>query len=370
MRIAIVGGIFGQPPAYRAAVRWAPETILVDGLRRRGHEVEAIPHTNRVSLSGFDIGHVHHLSWGAIAASTDRTNTPFAFTLHASRPPRRRAAAFVMARADGVVALWPDQADAFRRRYRLSGAEVAVIPNGIETKAFSFTQPARSGNGPWKLLFVGQLIPEKGIDLLLRAIVELRARHEIMLSLTYHVDIMEEQLRALSRELKVDDIVRFLGRTPQERLGKIYRDSHVVVLPSTGGHEALPSVLTEAMLTGAFPVATDLGGIRDQVDRYGIVVPPGDVHALAGGLDLAIRSFSVHRAQAEEMSMWASRRFSVDQMVASHERLYRTILDRCVARPRRHRARVRVGTGLGRPALVLRHQLARSPADLNTRYAS
>ena len=355
MRIAIVGGVFGRPDTYRSAVSWTPETVLVRGLSDLGHDVEALPHSARSSFTGFDIVHIHHLSWGAIAASTDRSTSPFVFTLHATGPAHPRAMDFVMPRADGIVALWPQQLDTFKERYRLAGAEVAVIPNGVDPGAFPFNQPESPGAGPWELLYAGQLIPDKGVDLLLRAVAELRTRHKVRLSLCYHDSTLEEQLRALSHQLMVEDIVRFLGRIPQEQLGVIYNTSHIVVLPSTekAHFEALPSVLTEAMFTGALPVSTNLGGILDQIAGFGIVVPPGDVDALAKGIEDAIEKYPSHLGRAREMSEQARRRFSIERMVASHEQLYERVAAKRASRPRRHDTPLNVGTLIGGPVLRL-----------------
>ena len=276
------------------------------------------------------------------------------FTLHATSPAHPRAMRFVMPRADGIVALWPQQADGFRDRYRLAGAELAVIPNGVDLGTFPFNQPEPPGAGPWKLLYVGQLIPGKGVDLLVRAVAELRAQHDIRLSLSYHVSTLEEELRALCRRLQIEDFVRFLGRTPQERLGAVYRASHIVALPSTdrASFEALPSVLTEAMFSGALPLSTNLGGIPAQIAGFGIVVQPGDVDALARGIEEAIQTYPSHLGRAKEMSEQARRRFSIERMVASHEELYERLASR-QARPRRHNAFLRTGTLLGGPALRL-----------------
>jgi colanic acid/amylovoran biosynthesis glycosyltransferase len=366
VRIAIVGGVFGSTSAYRSAVLWTPETTLVRGLSELGHDVEALPHSPRTRFNGFDIVHVHHLSWGAAAASTDRSSTPFVFTLHATTPMHPHIAAFVMSRADGVVALWKNQADAFIEGYRLSGAEVAVIPNGVDPGTFPFTQPDPPGVGPWELLYVGQLIPGKGVELLIRAVADLRTRHNVRLSLSYHQNMMEDELRLLCDELGIGDIVRFLGRTPQEQLGAVYQSSHIVVLPSTDKalYEALPSVLTEAMFVGAFPVATNLGGISDQLAGFGIVVPPGDVAALARGIDDATQAYPKHLVRAREMSESAKERFSIQQMVASHERLYERVVAKRPARPRRHAAAQKPGTLIGGPSLRLASAIrARSGRD-------
>jgi glycosyltransferase involved in cell wall biosynthesis len=351
LRIGLVGGVFDRSETYRSAVRWTPETVLVKGLRERGHHVESVGHSQRFSSARFDVVHVHHLSWGALRAATDRSRTPFVFTLHASAPEHPAAASFVMGRADGVVALWPQEAEKLEQTYRLDGAEVPVIPNGIDATVFAFRQPQPPGEQPWRLLFVGQLIPAKGVDRLLQAVADLRRDHDVRLDLSYHVAIQEEALRTRTRELGLDDIVRFLGPARQDELAERYRSSHIVVLP-TFHAEALPSVLTEAMLSGSYPVSTDVGGIRDQIGGFGVVIPRATPSDIAHGIERAIDTYGEHCARASRMRQSAERRFSIDVMVSSHEALYRSL---CTAHrtPRRLRAGARMGTSLGRPILEL-----------------
>jgi glycosyltransferase involved in cell wall biosynthesis len=366
VRIAIVGGVFGRSGAYRAAVRWTPETVLVEGLKKRGHDVVGIAHSSSRPLSEFDVVHVHHLSWGAIGASTERGGAPFVFTLHATQPAYPRAMAYVMARADGVVALWQRQAVDLATRYRRRMRDVAVIPNGVDPSAFPFEQPHPPDGTPWELLYVGQLIPGKGVDVLLHAVAEVRRRHEVRLSLHYQVSQLEDQLRELARDLDLDEAVRFVGRTAQEQLRSAYHSSHLVILPSTGGHEALPSVLTETMLTGAFPVSTDLGGIRDQLEGFGVLVPVGDVSALAGGIEEAIASYGDHVRRARGMRERAVARFSIENMVASHERFYEALAAGGRI-PRRHVWPRSIATVAGRYALALARSLGRTEGPRGSR---
>lgn len=356
MKIAIVGGVFGFPQGYREAVKWTTETILVEELRKRGHDVEALGHSPRLDMSAYDVVHIHHLSWSSIAASTDHGDTPFTFTLHATRPAYARAAPFVMSRADGIVALWEGQAEAFASTYKTSGAAVVVIPNGIDVHTFRYQLREPPLARPWRLLYVGQLIPDKGVDLLLRATAALRGRHDVRLDLSYHVGIDEARLRALTKTLEIEDIVRFMGRTPQDQLGALYQAAHIVVLPSTGQHEALPSVLSEAMFTGAFPVATDIGGIRDQISPFGVVVAPGDAASLAEGIERAIQSYPIHCSRAREMSQTAMKRFSIESMVGAHELHYTSLMEK-EHRVRRHAPSREMGTLIGGPVLGLRRLL-------------
>jgi glycosyltransferase involved in cell wall biosynthesis len=306
-----------------------------------------------LDLGSFDIVHVHHLSWGAIRAATDRSPTPFVFTLHGSTPEHPRAASFVIRRADGIVGLADMEVVSLECTYATRGADVVVIPNGIDPTVFPFRQPRHPEAGPWRILFVGQLIPKKGVDRLLRAIAKLRQRHPMELELRFHNDEEEASLRALTHELQLDDVVSFAGPATQDELKERYWVAHFVVLPSRTG-EALPAVLTEAMLTGCFPVATDVGSVREQLGEFGLLVPSandeGVVTGIVTAIDQAIATYDTHVLRARRMRDYAKSRFSMEGMISSHEELYRRL---CAGsrNPRRHRGRLRVGTSLAGPTL-------------------
>jgi glycosyltransferase involved in cell wall biosynthesis len=351
LNIGMVGGIFGHPPEYQSEVLWTPETMLLEGLRERGHNVRAMGHSERFDVTDFDVVHVHHLSWGAMRAATSSGSTPFVFTLHQSSTSHPRVARFVMARADGIVALWPQEADALGRIHRLDGVGIRVIPNGVDPTAFPFRAPAQPRDRPWRLLFVGQLIRAKGVDLLLEALVDVRRRHDLVLDLTYHAANEEDLLRARSSQLGLEDVVRFVGSIPQAELSARYLAADIAVLPSRRG-EALPSALTEAMLSGRCPVATDVGGVRDQLGEFGVVVDEATPEAIADGIERAIETFEQHRRRAVEMRRYAEERFSPAAMVSAHEALYTSLVD-LGKRPRRARGARRVGTVLARAPLRL-----------------
>ena len=350
VNIGIVGGIFGSPAEYRRRVLWTPETILVDGLRQRGHTVRALSHADSFDLGDFDIVHVHHLSWGAMRASTGRSSTPFVFTVHGAASGHPHAQRFVMARADGIVTIWPQESELLSHTHRVAGAEIRLIPNGVNADAFPFHPPEHRRERAWRLLFVGQLIRLKGIDLLLDAVAELRHRREIELDLTYQDPTEESRWRRRSRELGLEDVVRFVGPTPQATLSARYLAADIVVLPSRS--EALPSVLTEAMLSGCYAVATDVGGVRDQLGEFGVVVDDATPQAIADGVERAMDTFEEHRRRAEAMRRYAQDRFSTHAMVTEHEELYTSLVERG-SRPRRAGGTRLLATTLARWSLAL-----------------
>jgi glycosyltransferase involved in cell wall biosynthesis len=348
MRLGIVGGIFGKPDEYRTTVESTPETVLADELERRGHQVVRLAHDSQLDLRDLDAVHVHHLAYGALAAATDSSTTPFIFTPHyfryASRL-RRVSARYVVRRADAVVSLSAVEAGWQRTAYGLAPQRQAVIPNGISETVFTYSPAAAPSNARWRLIYVGQLVAWKGVDVLLRALATVARDHPVELDLVYQVDTEEPALRRLAGELGLDR-VRFLGvRSPKE-LSELYAASHLLVLPSRHG-EALPSVISEAMFVGRPVVASDVAGVREQLAGFGVVVPPGDTEQLARGISGVLEGYADHVRRAPEMSQSARKRYSIAAMVDGHERLYESLSTR-PQRTARSATPRRFGTTLGR----------------------
>jgi glycosyltransferase involved in cell wall biosynthesis len=342
MKIALVGGIYGKDECFRQCLRTTPETILERGFRDRGHEVQTASHYQRLHGSEFDVVHVHHLSFGALRIGSDNSHAAFVYTSHGTlvimglepRRSRRMASRWVMSRADAVVALSQREADLQRRQYSLLGAIHEVIPNGISSGDYRYARRNNAGkNHPWQILYVGQLIDLKRVDLLLHALALLPQRTELQLA--YHNAALEALLREMASDLGLGERIHFLGPKRPEELSALYQEADVFVLPSAA--EALPSVVTEAMLCGIPIVATDVGGVREQLGGYGVVVPPGQADALAKGIGQALDQYGQFASQGEAMSLDAGQRFSTEKMVDRHLELYAKLVDRQGPR-RRHSA--------------------------------
>lgn len=175
---------------------------------------------------------------------------------------------------------------------------VEVIPWGVDT-AVTGHEPRTQG--PLRVLFVGQMRPYKGVDVLLRAVANLP---EVELTLVGNGAHLWEYQR-LTRTLQASN-VKFLGRLPDEMLRAEYASNDVIVLPSTTHAEAFGLVVLEGMAYGCVPVVSNLPGVRDLAAGVGMVVPSGDSYELGKALRLLAsdrQRLAAFRAKAGERVM-------------------------------------------------------------------
>lgn len=338
MRICLIGGIYGRDGKPSNYLRSTPETTLEAGLRAAGHEVTTLGHYSSEDFERFDAVHVHHLSYGAARLASDRSPAAFVFTPHdaselsGTRLPIERAMAlkYVLARADRIVSLSETEAEFQRRVHRVSPGRIATIPNGIDATQFPFRRGNSAGQGrPWQLLFVGQLIELKGCDLILQAVAA--APFDIELTLAYQSADLEPQLKSLARSLGIAGRVHFVGRQDPGRLAELYQASDLLVLASRT--EALPSVITEAMLSGLPFVSTDVGGIREQAAGFGYLLARRSAEDLAAGISHVLTQYDRFAQAGARMSAHAVATYSISKMVERHVDVYRSATGE---RPRRH----------------------------------
>jgi glycosyltransferase involved in cell wall biosynthesis len=174
-------------------------------------------------------------------------------------------------------------------------------------------------------LCVGRLIPIKGHIVLLRALAEAR-RHVPGLSL----DIagrgpLEPALRALAKELEVDDAVRFLGYvSPVQRA---IEDSAIVVVPSMG--EGFGMVALEAMERARPVLAAEIGGLGELVEDgvTGLLVPPGEAQPLADAIVRLASNLEGAAQMGEAGRRRALERFLQERCTDRTELLYREQLN-------------------------------------------
>lgn len=326
MKVLIQGGIFRLPDYEIATLQPAPEVVLARGLRDLGVTVVTKPLEDRTaSLSrNFDITHVHHASRAAVVASA-LAPMPTVFTLHgAQRPSRlkdRAGLKVIMRRADHLVCLSRAEQAWTQQNYGVGTDRITVIPNGIRPVLDEIIVRERE-DAELRLLYVGQLISLKRVD---RAIAAIRDNADATLRVVFHNDELLDDLSSLAARLGVAARVTFVGRRSGAELAEEYRRAHALVLPSET--EALPSVVTEALQTGLPVIASDVGGIRGQLDGSGLLIDPSADAALSNAVREINMNYSHHARDAAAKAETARIRFSPAVMAADHLALYRRLLE-------------------------------------------
>jgi glycosyltransferase involved in cell wall biosynthesis len=194
-----------------------------------------------------------------------------------------------------------------------------VAPMPVSTDLF---EPGDSRDGQ-RLLFVGRLNSQKGVDHLLYALSDMKTKASL--------DIVgdgpdREDLVRLARDLGLTPRVRWHGQVPQSKLPELYRHAAAVVVPSVD--EGLGLSAVEALLCETPVVAFDSGGLRDviQHEKTGLLVQPGDRAALAKTLDNLL-SRDGHGAQLGKAGrLYALSTFAPESAARRYAEIYRQVL--------------------------------------------
>lgn len=194
---------------------------------------------------------------------------------HVVRPIERA----MLKRADRIVTTTDPYAQAsasltsFRDR-------IEVIPIGIAD--LDRPAPPETAKRPY-VLFIGRLVPYKGLPVLLEAIAKVEEDAEFRI---VGVGPEDASLRAQARDLGITDRVNFMGRVDLDRLQALLEGAALFCLPSVNRLEAFGVVLLEAARASRAIIATDIPGSGvPWVNATGLNVPVGDPEALACALD-------------------------------------------------------------------------------------
>ncbi len=140
------------------------------------------------------------------------------------------------------------------------------------------------------LLFVGRLVPYKGLRVLLQTFCQIRQQNSKVHLAIVGSGPMESILKEMSVQLGITDAIHFLGVLPRRRLHDAYAACDIFVLPSRSRSEAFGIVQLEAMAQKKPVVATTVGGVPYVVqhEKTGLLVPPVDEKALKIALNQLI----------------------------------------------------------------------------------
>jgi glycosyltransferase involved in cell wall biosynthesis len=193
------------------------------------------------------------------------------------------------------------------RRLGLEPPSLTVLPMGADLQTrFVPTRGkvARSTDG---LLFVGRLVPKKGLTHLLDALPLVLARRPATTLTIVGFGPEEGALHAQAKRLRIDDRIRFAGPVEQRALPAFFDKAAVFVAPfvrdASGNQEGLPVALMEAIGCECPAVVGDVAGIHDLLgdDARTISVDPREPTSLATAILAMLEDPQAARARARAL---------------------------------------------------------------------
>lgn len=185
------------------------------------------------------------------------------------------------------------------------------------------------------LLYVGNLLPSKGLDVLARAFVDVaRDRQDIVLVVTTELPDpeTERRLNNITKILSsagVEERVRW--QSIVDDMPALMRASDVLVMPyrDTQGPSDYPIALLEAMACSRAVIGTRVGGLSELIgdDDRGWLVPPDDVDGLASAIRMAVAMPAECRRRGVLARDFVVANFSLSRVRRIHNELYEELVD-------------------------------------------
>jgi len=233
----------------------------------------------------------------------------------------RRAVLRTLQRADRVVALGTYWHRALVNEIGVDPRRVVVLANGVSGPP---EMRARGAGGPCRILFLGRLEAEKGLQVLLDALADARVG-PLSWSMRAAGWGDADAFRQRAAALGLSDRVEISGWVPESQVRAWLAESDVFVLPSY--YEGLSMALLEAMAFGLAVVTTPVGATEDAVVHgvSGLLVPVGDRAALAASLAQVIADRSLRAALQAGARRTFCERFDISIHCRRLEELYREV---------------------------------------------
>lgn len=247
---------------------------------------------------------------------------------------KRRLESLVYSRADAVVVTSEAFATVVRNAFSVPRDRVRVLGAGIDLGRFApgsgHDARRRLGIGPGTFVVVAvrRLVARMGLDVLLDAWATMAGADRLLL--VAGDGPLRSRLQCRAEELGLAGTVRFLGAVDDAVVVDCYRAADVSVVPSVA-FEGFGLVVLESLACGTPVVATDSGGMAETLRRLdpGLVVPPGDAHALARRLDEARAGAAPSAASCRSFAEG----YSWDALADLHDALYRSVAEAAALSP-------------------------------------
>ena len=337
-RVRIADGVLVEHLAAGPAAP-VPRDELLPFVGQLGSELAA-----RFATDPPDLVHGHFWMSGLAALSATRDlDVPVVQTFHAlgvttrrfqgrldTSPPARIRLERALARdVDRIVATCTDEVGEL---IRLGAARnrITVVPSGVDIDQFSPDGPAAERGDRPRVLCIGRLVPRKGFDTVLRALVGVPEAELIIAGGPPADELAGDpeaaRLTRLAERFGVADRVRLVGAVARPDVPALLRSADLVVC--TPWYEPFGIVPLEAMACGVPVVASAVGGFLDTVvdGATGTLVPPRRPDRLAAAMRRLLAEPFWREAYGTAGVDRARSRYSWDRIAAATVGIYEDLL--------------------------------------------
>jgi glycosyltransferase involved in cell wall biosynthesis len=197
-----------------------------------------------------------------------------------------------------------------------------TIPNGVPD--YLGKQPAVGSTARIGFAYLGRLVAEKGVSVLIEAAGILKRR-----GFTFNVLILGEgsERMALQKQvasLELDNEVEFAGVRLGAQLEEAMKSVAAVVVPSIW-EEPAPFSVIEQMMQSRLIIGSNIGGLPEQIGDSGFTFPAGDAHALAAHMQRIIEQPALITALGTKARQRALELFSLDLMISKYQNVLNVV---------------------------------------------
>ena len=221
--------------------------------------------------------------------------------------------------ADEIIVLSEGVQKYFRDTY---GRETVFIPNGVNRPKNREAQLIKDRFGLEKdeyILFLGRIVPEKGVSYLIEAFKELNTDKKLVIAGgSSDTEAFVQELRKLAQD---DDRIIFTGFIQGRMLEELYSNCYVYCLPSD--LEGMPLSLLEAMSYGNCCVVSDIAECAKVVEDKAVVFKKSDVEQLRKALQKLCEKIETVEKYKKEAADFICEKYSWDDVVGKTLELYR-----------------------------------------------
>lgn len=191
----------------------------------------------------------------------------------------------------------------------------------------SLTREEKKKDGVIKILTVGRLTEQKGIEYGIQAVALLVKKGYC--NIEYDIvggGELQKYLQSLALKLNIQNYVKFLGVLSHREVYKEMLNADIFLLPSRW--EPFGVVLIEAQACGLPVVASDVDGVPEATlrDKTSFLVPVGDINAIAEKLELLITNEKLRYEMGKKGREFTQQNFSMEKVVSNLEQLYYNLI--------------------------------------------